>query len=73
LFKKSDIRKDQKAWHISYAAVGGRSYLLARDDMRTLYLIPGADIGRVEEMPFGEIHLRYSFLEWDTMFKELFQ
>lgn len=72
LFKKKTMRRDQVAWHLSYNSAGGRSFILARDDKRVLYLFPGYLAGDLREFPHKTCE-QFIVMNWEVAFAEIFK
>jgi hypothetical protein len=73
LIKRDTMRRDQIAWHLSYNSAGGRSFILARDDHRMLYLFPGALALELHTLPFGRCLQTYAQRSWADAFEEMFR
>lgn len=73
LIKRDTMRRDQVAWHVSYNAAGGRSFILARDDRRQLYLFPGALALELHTLPFGHCYQLYAHRDWAEVYEEMFR
>lgn len=71
LFKRGTMRKDQVAWHLSYASVGGNSVILVRDDQYQLYLFPGALAARLHELPLARCN-EYALPSWHEVYARAF-
>jgi hypothetical protein len=73
LIKRDRMRRDQIAWHLSYASAGGRSFILARDQARELYLFPGALALELCDMPYGRCVLDHHIESWTKLFEVAFR
>lgn len=73
LIKRDRMRRDQIAWHLSYASAGGRSWILARDQHRVLYLFPGAIANRLADMTYGQCFTDHVVLSWSECYEEIFR
>jgi len=73
LFKKQTLRKAQVAWHRVYAAHGGRSYILVRDQHRQLYLIPGEAVGSLSITSAFLVKKTWGFASWPELFVHAFR
>lgn len=71
LFKKKTMRKEQVAWHLSYASVGGRSVILVRDNLQQLYLFPGSMANVLHELTYS-MCCKYSVASWEEFYMRAF-
>jgi hypothetical protein len=72
-FPKKKLRVPQMAWHAEYAARGGRSFVLVRDHLYQLYLIPGGQLHLVKDMSTEEAMRRFAIADWGTLFNLAFR
>lgn len=63
------IRTSQKNWHEKHAQFGGVSFIVVRDSMKALYLIPGALVRELDDLTFNDIRAEFQLESWNHLFK----
>lgn len=73
LIKNDTLRREQKAWHLSYHSAGGQSFILVRDDQRQLYLFPGSMVLHLPDVPLRKCLELCAHPNWHAVYKEIFR
>lgn len=68
LMARTDFQQEQPAWHIEHNADGLTSFILIRDDMGELYVVPGKHIELIYTIPHVDLHRMFSVPDWPTAF-----
>lgn len=71
-FKRTALRRSQVTWHANYAAHGGRSFILVRDNVGQLYMIPGCDVSGTKDSSRAIVASSYSVSSWRAVFARAF-
>jgi len=66
--KSSGVRVSQEGWHLRYASFGGVSFILCRDQHKSLYLFCGSDAAEIKMWPLAEARKRNLASSWDGIF-----
>lgn len=65
------LRKSQINWHIKAARKGTRSFILIRDDVNNMFLIPSYLADKINEMTAGELQAVSVADTWREIEKEI--
>lgn len=71
LLKRSDFTREQVPWHLQWHKYGGESFVLVRDDARTLYFFPGDLIRFVCEIPHLDTFAQFAQDSWEAFWFHL--
>lgn len=64
LFGSEGLSVDQINWHLRASQSSIRSWILARDDDKQLYLIPGIHAPTINDAPWADVQRQFAVRGW---------
>lgn len=71
LMRPADFERGQLAWHVECKNYGHPSWVLIRDEQRTLYLIPGWRLELCYSLPQHQFRVKHAYESWAAVYAHM--